>query len=162
MKAVIQRVNKAIVTVDGIEQAAISKGLLIYLGITHDDSKDDINYLVKKILGLRIFNDENGVMNLSVVDLDLEILVVSQFTLYADARKGNRPSYIAAARPEVAKKIYDDFVSTLSRKMRKACPEPVEGQKRNKPIQQGVFQAHMEVSSINDGPVTIIIESPSA
>lgn len=146
MKAVLQRVSSASVAVDGQQVAQMGAGLLIYLGITHDDSQYDIDYLVRKILGMRIFTDKDGKMNLSITEVNLEIMVISQFTLYASTRKGNRPSFVAAARPEIARGLYDDFVSTLSRK-------------HNNNTHQGIFQAHMEIQSINDGPVTIVVES---
>ncbi len=146
MRVVVQRVNSASVSIDGRVNGQINKGLLVLLGITQDDGQEDIDYLVRKICGLRIFADGDGTMNLSVEDVDGDILVVSQFTLYAETKKGNRPSYINAARPQAAEGLYKDFVNALSRK-------------RNKPTPTGIFGADMQVSLINDGPVTIIIDS---
>ncbi len=148
MRVVIQRVSEASVTIDGSIHGAIKKGLLILLGITHEDMQEDINWLVNKISGMRIFSDMDGKMNLSIQDIDGEILVVSQFTLFANTKKGNRPSYIEAARPEVAVPLYHAFVNTLSRK-------------RNKEIATGIFGADMKVQLVNDGPVTIILDSKS-
>jgi D-tyrosyl-tRNA(Tyr) deacylase len=146
VRAVIQRVKNASVSVDGKTVGEIGVGLLVLLGITHDDTQDDIDYLVRKICGLRIFPDADGTMNLSVEDVDGGILVVSQFTLYAETRKGNRPSYINAARPEIAEPLYEAFVSSLLRK-------------RDRDIPKGIFGADMQVSLLNDGPVTIILDS---
>jgi D-tyrosyl-tRNA(Tyr) deacylase len=146
VRIVIQRVKNANVSVDGKIVGEIDAGLLVLLGITHDDTQDDINYLVRKICGLRIFPDTDGTMNLSVEDVEAGVLVVSQFTLYAETKKGNRPSYINAARPEIAEPLYEAFVSSLSRK-------------RDKDIPTGIFGADMQVSLMNDGPVTIIMDS---
>ncbi len=146
MRAVLQRVKSASVTIDGNVTGDINNGLLILLGITHDDTQSDIDFLVRKICGLRIFSDQDGKMNWSVEDIDGDILVVSQFTLYAATKKGNRPSYINAAKPEIAVPLYEAFVSSLSRK-------------RNKNIPTGTFGADMQVNLINDGPVTIILDS---
>ncbi|AZQ43569.1 D-aminoacyl-tRNA deacylase [Nonlabens ponticola] len=159
MRAIVQRVKNASVSIDGQMKGQIDKGLLIYLGITHDDTQDDADYLVRKILGMRIFNDENAVMNLSIEDTDGEILLISQFTLYAQTRKGNRPSYVAAARPEVALPLYNYVISQLSRNL----PAQVRSRQagRNKPIATGTFGADMQVASTNDGPVTIIVDSVS-
>jgi D-tyrosyl-tRNA(Tyr) deacylase len=145
MRAVIQRVAEASVAVDGQVTGAIERGLLVLLGVQHEDKKEDAEYLVRKITGLRIFNDEAGKMNLSVADVRGSLLVVSQFTLYGDCRKGMRPSFDRAARPEIARELYEYFVT----------------QARNTGIQveTGVFQASMRVSLINDGPVTLICES---
>ncbi|WP_292889595.1 D-aminoacyl-tRNA deacylase [Nonlabens sp.] len=148
MRIVIQRVSEASVTIDGAVHGAIKKGLLILLGITHEDAQEDIDWLVGKTAGMRIFSDANDQMNLSVQDLDAEVLVISQFTLFANTKKGNRPSYIEAARPEVAVPLYDAFINTLSRKL-------------NKEIVTGIFGADMKVQLINDGPVTIIVDSKS-
>ena len=143
---VIQRVGKASVRVDGEIVASISKGLLVFLGITHDDQIEDVSWLVKKILGLRIFSDTNDVMNLSLLDVDGDMLVVSQFTLHALTKKGNRPSYIEAANPETALPLYRSFVEQ--------CEEAL-----GRPVATGVFGAMMDVELHNDGPVTILIDS---
>jgi D-tyrosyl-tRNA(Tyr) deacylase len=146
MRAVIQRVNHASVEVNETIVGKIDSGLLVLLGIEHDDTKEDIDYLCAKIANLRIFNDEQGIMNVSVKDIDGEILVVSQFTLHASTKKGNRPSYIKAAHPNQAQPMYEQFVNQLQQEL-------------SKPIQTGVFGADMKVSLLNDGPVTIIIDS---
>jgi D-aminoacyl-tRNA deacylase len=146
LKVVIQRVSSSSVTIDHKIVAEIQKGLLILIGIEDADNREDIDWLVSKIVNLRIFGDENEVMNLSVKDVDGEILVVSQFTLHASTKKGNRPSYIKAAKPEIAIPIYENFIQKLRFEF-------------GKPIQTGVFGADMKVSLINDGPVTILIES---
>ncbi len=146
MKIVLQRVLKASVSIDNKTIAKINKGLLLLIGITTDDSEKDIDWLVKKISQLRVFNDELGKMNLSIQDVDGEVLVISQFTLFANIKKGNRPSYIAAARPETAIPLYELFIQKL-------------GLVITNPIQTGVFGADMQVSLINDGPVTIIMDS---
>ena len=146
MRIVVQRVSKASVTVHGDKVANISAGLLILLGIENDDTEEDIHWLVKKVSNLRIFNDENDVMNLSLMDLNAAALVVSQFTLHASTKKGSRPSYIKAAKPLVAVSLYQEFVASL---------EKVLGKK----VATGVFGAEMKVELLNDGPVTIIIDS---
>ncbi len=146
MKAVIQRVSKASVEINNNKVATINSGLLILIGIEDADNQKDIDWLVTKIVNLRIFSDENEVMNFSVKDIDGEILVVSQFTLHASTKKGNRPSYIKASKPEIAIPMYENFVQKLRFEF-------------GKPIQTGVFGADMNVSLINDGPVTIIIDS---
>ncbi|MEN0002842.1 MAG: D-aminoacyl-tRNA deacylase [Bacteroidota bacterium] len=146
MKAVIQRVSEASVTIDGTIKSAITKGLLVLIGIIAEDTEADIEWLTKKITNLRIFNDENGVMNKSLMDVDGELLVVSQFTLHASTKKGNRPSYIRAARPEMAIPLYETFVKTLQLKTGKA-------------IGTGEFGADMKVRLLNDGPVTILIDT---
>lgn len=146
MKVVIQRVSEAKVTIDKKEVASIQKGLLVLLGIVSEDTQEDIDYLVRKIINLRIFNDEKGVMNTSLLDIDGELLVVSQFTLHASTKKGNRPSYIKAAKHEIAVPLYEAFVKSLR-----------ISSKKN--IQTGEFGADMKVSLLNDGPVTIIIDS---
>lgn len=148
MKVVIQRVSKASVTIDNKKVASIQKGLLILLGVVPEDSLEDIDYLVRKTANLRIFNDENQVMNISLKDVDGEVIVVSQFTLYASTKKGNRPSYIKAAKPEIAIPLYEKFVSSLQKEIHKT-------------VQTGVFGADMKVELLNDGPVTIIIDSIS-
>jgi len=146
MKIVIQRVSQASVTISGNKVANIENGLLILLGIIPEDTQDDINWLTNKIANLRIFNDENGVMNRSLLNSNGEVIVVSQFTLFASTKKGNRPSYIKAAKPEVAIPLYQAFNKTLETTL-------------NKPVQTGEFGADMKVELLNDGPVTIIIDS---
>jgi D-tyrosyl-tRNA(Tyr) deacylase len=146
MKIVIQRVSKATVTIHENKVAEIAQGLLILLGIVDADGQEDINFLVRKIVNLRIFNDEKGLMNTSLLDIGGDVIVVSQFTLQASTKKGNRPSYIKAAKPEIAILLYENFVQTL---------EKVIGKK----VQTGEFGADMEVELLNDGPVTIIIDS---
>ena len=146
MKAVIQRVSSASVTIDSKIVAEIQKGLLVLVGIEDADTQEDTNWLCQKIANLRIFGDENDVMNLSVRDIDGEIIVVSQFTLQASTKKGNRPSYIKASKPDVAIPIYEGFVQQLEKEL-------------GKKVQTGVFGADMKVSLINDGPVTIVIDS---
>ncbi|MFQ3182520.1 MAG: D-tyrosyl-tRNA(Tyr) deacylase [Polaribacter sp.] len=146
MKIVIQRVSKASVTIHENKVAEIEQGLLIFLGIVDADGQEDINFLVRKIANLRIFNDEKGVMNNSLLDMDAEVLVVSQFTLQASTKKGNRPSYIKAAKPEIAIPLYGNFVQTLEMEI-------------GKKVQTGEFGANMKVELLNDGPVTIIIDS---
>ena len=146
MKVVIQRVISASVTIDSKIVADIKKGLLVLVGIEDADSKEDIDWLCQKIANLRIFGDENDVMNLSVKDIDGDIIVVSQFTLQALTKKGNRPSYIKAAKPEIAIPIYQNFVLQLEKEL-------------GKKVQTGVFGADMKVALLNDGPVTIIIDS---
>ena len=146
MKAVIQRVSEASVTIDGVKTAEIGPGLLVLIGIEDADSDEDIIWLVSKIINLRIFSDENGVMNLSVKDIDGDIIVVSQFTLHAATKKGNRPSYIKASKPEIAIPLYEQFVSEMAIQL-------------GKKIQTGIFGADMKVVLLNDGPVTIIIDS---
>lgn len=146
MKVVIQRVSEASVTIDQNIVAQINKGLLILVGIESEDNLEDINWLVSKIVYLRIFGDEMNVMNLSVKDSKGEIIVVSQFTLHALTKKGNRPSYIKAAKPEIAIPMYEKFVQLLELEL-------------GKRIQTGQFGADMKVALVNDGPVTIIIDS---
>ena len=146
MKIVIQRVLEGSVTIDGAKVAEIKTGLLVLLGIVAEDTQDDIDFLVRKIANLRVFNDENEVMNKSLVDINGEVIVVSQFTLQASTKKGNRPSYIKAARPEIAIPLYENFVATLEKEL-------------GKKVQTGKFGADMKVALVNDGPVTIIIDS---
>ena len=146
MKAVIQRVAHAGVTIEGALKASVGKGLLVLLGVGYEDSADDIRWLVRKISGLRIFDDEKGVMNRSVVDVDGEVIVVSQFTLMADCRRGNRPSYINAANHEIAIPLYLEFCRELSEAI-------------GKKVQTGEFGADMKVELLNDGPVTICLDS---
>jgi len=146
MKAVIQRVSQASVTIDGEQVASIEKGLLILLGIVNEDTQEDIQWLSNKIVNLRIFADENNVMNKSLQAIDGDVIVVSQFTLHANTKKGNRPSYIKAAKPEVAIPLYEAFVSKVETDL-------------GKNIQTGEFGADMKVALVNDGPVTIIIDT---
>lgn len=146
MKAVIQRVSQASVTINSKIVAEIQKGLLVLIGIEESDSQEDIIWLTSKIGNLRIFGDENEVMNLSVKDIDGEIIVVSQFTLQASTKKGNRPSYLKAAKPEISIPLYEKFIAQMETEI-------------NKKVQTGQFGADMKVALINDGPVTIIIDS---
>ena len=146
MKAVIQRVAHAGVTIEGALKASVGKGLIVLLGVGYEDGADDIRWLVRKISGLRIFDDEKGVMNRSVVDVDGEVIVVSQFTLMADCRRGNRPSYINAANHEIAIPLYLEFCRELSEAI-------------GKKVQTGEFGADMKVELLNDGPVTICLDS---
>ena len=146
MKAVIQRVSSASVTIGGTTKSAIPQGLLVLLGVGHDDGPDDIDWLARKIAGLRIFDDEAGVMNRSVVEIGGEVLVVSQFTLLASTKKGNRPSYINAAGHELAIPLYEQFCTALSKAI-------------GRPVGTGEFGADMQVALVNDGPVTICIDT---
>ncbi|HWR94842.1 MAG TPA: D-aminoacyl-tRNA deacylase [Flavobacterium sp.] len=146
MKAVIQRVSSASVTIDNTITANIQNGLLVLLGIEDSDNHEDINWLTSKIANLRIFGDENKVMNLSLKDSNGEMIIVSQFTLHASTKKGNRPSYIKAAKPEIAIPLYEKFITQMEIEL---------GEK----VQTGQFGADMKVSLLNDGPVTIIIDS---
>ena len=146
MRVVIQRVSEASVTINKKTISSINIGLLVLVGIEENDSQEDIEWLVKKITQLRIFDDTNGVMNLSVKDVDGDIIVVSQFTLHANTKKGNRPSYIKAARPDFAIPIYENFIKVIESALEKK-------------VGTGEFGAHMEVALINDGPVTIWIDS---
>jgi len=146
MRAVIQRVSEAQVETDGAVVSSIGPGLLILLGIEHDDQSEDIHWLVRKIINMRLFNDEQGVMNESVQDVNGQLLVVSQFTLHASTKKGNRPSYIRAARPETAIPLYEALVSALQ-------------EAHGKPVGTGVFGAYMKVRLCNDGPVTLWLDS---
>ena len=146
MKAVIQRVTQSSVTIDAEIVAEIQKGLLVLVGIEDSDSQEDISWLTSKIANLRIFPDENEVMNLSLKDIDGEIIVVSQFTLHAATKKGNRPSYIKASKPEIAIPLYNSFVQQMEKEL-------------GKKVQTGQFGADMKVSLVNDGPVTIIIDT---
>ncbi len=148
MRAVIQRVAKSSVTINGEVVASMGSGMLILLGIVNEDTEKDIKWLSNKIVNLRIFNDEKGVMNNSLKDINRDAIVVSQFTLHANTKKGNRPSYIKAAKPDVAIPLYESFASTLQNTL-------------GKPIQTGEFGADMKVHLVNDGPVTIIIDSKS-
>ncbi len=146
MRAVIQRVSEASVTIDGSIKANIAKGLLILVGIEDADKEEDIQWLCQKIVNLRIFSDAEGLMNLSVQDVTGELLVVSQFTLFASTKKGNRPSYLRSAKPDIAIPMYEKFVATLN-------------SLQNRPVQTGEFGADMKVDLLNDGPVTIIIDT---
>ena len=146
MRAVIQRVSSASVTIDGKIKSAIGPGLIILLGVGHEDGPEDIEWLVRKIAGLRIFDDEEGIMNRSVLDIRGEALVVSQFTLMASTKKGNRPSYIGAAGHEHAIRMYEAFCAALSAAI-------------GRPVGTGEFGADMKVSLLNDGPVTICMDS---
>lgn len=146
MKVVIQRVTESSVEIEGKIHGQIGPGMMILVGIEAEDDMSDIEWLTSKIVNLRIFDDENGVMNRSIKDVDGEILVISQFTLHASTKKGNRPSYIKAARPEISVPLYEDFKKILTRDL-------------GKNIQCGIFGAEMKVSLINDGPVTIIIDT---
>jgi D-tyrosyl-tRNA(Tyr) deacylase len=146
LKTVIQRVSSASVTIDGKIVADIQKGLLVLIGIEYADTQEDSDWLCQKIANLRIFGDANEVMNLSVKDIDGDIIVVSQFTLHALTKKGNRPSYIKASKPEIAIPLYENFVQQLENEL-------------GKKVQTGVFGADMKVALVNDGPVTIIIDS---
>lgn len=146
MRTVIQRVTKASVKVEGKLISSIGSGLLLLLGISDEDTTEDIDWLVRKVLNLRVFNDEDGVMNKSVIDIAGDIIVVSQFTLHASTKKGNRPSYIKAAKPEVATPIYEAFVKHMEKEL-------------GKNVGTGIFGADMKVELLNDGPVTIIIDT---
>jgi len=146
MRIVLQRVSEASVSINGKVNGKIGKGLLILLGIEEADTKEDVSWLVNKILKMRIFNDANEVMNFSLQDIDGSALVISQFTLHASTKKGNRPSYIYAAKPEIAIPLYEYFLSELENQS-------------SKKVERGIFGADMKVSLINDGPVTIIIDS---
>jgi D-tyrosyl-tRNA(Tyr) deacylase len=146
LKVVLQRVSSASVTIDSTIVANIQKGLLVFVGIEDADTQEDIHWLSQKIVNLRIFGDENDVMNLSLKDIQGEIIVVSQFTLHANTKKGNRPSYIKASKPEIAIPLYENFVRQIELEL-------------GKKIQTGKFGADMKVALVNDGPVTIIIDS---
>ncbi len=146
MRLLIQRVLSASVTIDQKLHSNIDNGALVLIGITHDDTVEDLNWLIGKLTKLRIFDDENGVMNLDIQQIDGEFLVVSQFTLYAATKKGNRPSYIDAAREDIAIPLYEEFLTKVGEIIRK-------------PVKSGLFGAHMQVELVNDGPVTIWIDS---
>ena len=146
MKAVLQRVTNASVEVDTEISGSINHGLLVYLGIHEDDTSDDIEWLINKMTQLRIFSDENQKMNLNINDAEGEFLIVSQFTLYASTKKGNRPSFTTVAKPDEAENLYHDFIEALDLK-------------QGKHIQTGQFGANMKVSSVNDGPVTFVLDS---
>ena len=146
MRVVVQRVNEASVLIDNTEKRSIGNGLLVLLGIEDADTDEDIDWLCAKIARLRIFNDDQGVMNLSVGDISGDVMVISQFTLHASTKKGNRPSYIRASKPEFAIPLYEKFLQTMKTEL-------------NKNIVSGEFGAYMQVSLVNDGPVTIMIDS---
>ena len=146
MRIIIQRVRNASVTIEGVEHSAINQGMMILVGIEEADGDEDITFLTKKIANMRIFDDADGVMNLSVMDIGGEVLVVSQFTLHASTKKGNRPSYIRAAKPDISIPLYEKFCTELSATL-------------GKPVKTGVFGADMQCALINDGPVTIFMDS---
>ena len=146
MKLVVQRVKNAKVEVNNNVVGKIKKGFLVLLGVTHDDTKEKADYLVKKLCNLRVFEDENGKMNLALKDINGELLIISQFTLYADCTHGNRPSFTDSARPEIAEPLYEYFCDQCKN--------------NNIHVEKGIFGADMKVSLLNDGPVTIILESP--
>lgn len=146
MRVVVQRVNKASVTIENEIVGQINEGLMILVGIENEDAKEDANWLSKKICNLRIFDDENGVMNKSLLDVKGNILTISQFTLHAKTKKGNRPSYIAAAKPDISVPLYEYFVDQLR-------------SESGANVETGKFGAHMEVALVNDGPVTILIDT---
>ena len=146
MRTVIQRVSHASVTINGTVKSAIEKGLLVLVGIEDADTEEDIQWLCKKIVGLRVFDDEQGVMNKNIQDAGGDILVISQFTLFASTKKGNRPSYIRAAKPDISIPLYEKFCTELSATL-------------GKPVKTGVFGADMQCALINDGPVTIFMDS---
>ncbi len=146
MRVLIQRVKNASVTINDEVISLIDKGLLVFVGICDEDGREDIEWLAKKIANIRLFDDENGVMNLSVTDVGGDVLAVSQFTLMASTKKGNRPSYIKAAKPDISVPLYEQFCQELEIAV-------------NKPIKRGVFGADMKVALLNDGPVTIFIDS---
>lgn len=146
MRILIQRAKRASVTIDNSIKSLIDNGLVIFVGICEEDGKEDIEWLVRKVVNIRLFDDENGVMNKSIMEIDGELLVVSQFTLMASTKKGNRPSYIKAAKPEISVPLYERFCKELE-------------SATNKTVKTGVFGADMKVELINDGPVTIFIDS---
>jgi D-tyrosyl-tRNA(Tyr) deacylase len=146
MKLIIQRTSRASVSVDGKIVGQINQGLMVLIGITHTDTKENANALIKKLINLRVFNDEQGKMNLSIQDVQGEFLVISQFTLYGNAKKGNRPSYVDAAPPDLAIPMYEYFVDTLM----------LESQLK---VETGIFGAMMDVELVNSGPVTLLLES---
>lgn len=146
MRIVIQRVTHASVTIGGEVKSAIGKGYLVLLGVCEEDSQEDVDWLVKKVIGLRVFDDENGVMNRSIMDVEGEILVVSQFTLFASYKKGNRPSWLRAARHEISVPLYESFCARLSEAL-------------GKEVGTGEFGADMKVELLNDGPVTICMDT---
>ena len=146
MKILIQRVKHSKCTVDGKETSKIGQGILVFVGITNDDTTEDIEWLANKMVNLRIFNDEDGVMNKSCIEIDGEIMIISQFTLHARTKKGNRPSYVDAAKPEISEPLYNKFIETVNSLTGKTSAT-------------GIFGADMKIELLNDGPVTIIIDS---
>lgn len=146
MRIVIQRVSRASVTIEGTVKSAIEKGYLILIGVCEEDTEEDVEWLVRKIIGLRVFDDENGVMNRSIMDVDGNILVISQFTLFASYKKGNRPSWLRAARHEISVPLYESFCTKLSAAL-------------GKKVGTGKFGADMKVELLNDGPVTICMDT---
>lgn len=146
MKLILQRTSRASVSVDGKIVGQINQGLMVLIGITHSDTKENADALIKKLINLRVFNDEQGKMNLSIQDVQGEFLVISQFTLYGNAKKGNRPSYVDAAPPDVAIPLYEYFIDSLM----------VESQLK---VETGIFGAMMDVELVNSGPVTLLLES---
>ena len=146
MKILIQRVKHSKCTVDAKEISKIGQGMLVFVGITNDDTTEDIEWLVNKMVNLRIFNDEEGVMNKSCIEIDGEIMIISQFTLHARTKKGNRPSYVDAAKPEISEPLYNKFIETVN-------------SLTGKQSATGIFGADMKIELLNDGPVTIIIDS---
>lgn len=145
MRAVVQRVHSASVSADGKIAGRIDRGLLVYLGVGKNDTENDVEWMCEKVANLRIFEDENGKMNLSLLQINGEMLVISQFTLYGDCRRGRRPSFDEAAPPEDGQRLYEMFIEKVSQQVRK--------------VEKGIFGAHMEVESVNDGPVTILLDS---
>ena len=146
MRIVIQRVSRASVTIEGTMKSAIEKGYLILIGVCEEDTEEDVEWLVRKVIGLRVFDDENGVMNRSIMDVDGNILVISQFTLFASYKKGNRPSWLRAARHEISVPLYESFCTKLSAAL-------------GKKVGTGEFGADMKVELLNDGPVTICMDT---
>ena len=144
MRIVIQRVTEASVTIEGTVKSAIGKGYLILLGVCEEDNEEDVDWLVKKVAGLRVFDDENGVMNRSIIDIGGEALVVSQFTLYADCKKGNRPSFINAGKPDMANELYEYIIAECEKQFK---------------VEKGIFGADMKVELLHDGPFTVILDS---
>lgn len=145
MRAVVQRVKKSRVVIENQENSKIENGLMVLLGVTHEDKKEDVDYLLEKIINLRVFEDEDGKLNKSLLDVKGNLMVVSQFTLYGDCRKGRRPNFMQAAKPEIAVPLYESF-------LKKAKEHPIN-------VESGVFGADMQIELINDGPVTLILDS---
>lgn len=144
MRAVVQRVKESSVKVDGVVVGAVSKGYNVLLGVEDGDTEEDVNYMAEKLLGLRIFEDDDDKLNLSIEDIDGEMLIISQFTLLGDARKGRRPSFIKAAKPEIANQLYEDLCKKVAERVG---------------VAKGIFRAEMEVHIVNDGPVTLLLDS---